>query len=128
MVTMIKRKLLKSTTLALTHGGFLISAPSAPSSLRNCMVMRLTNGLPDGFPNQRGPMSFFIDEEKKVALLFYLETHTTQTKSYNDQMVYIFGEDGYLRSVNMGPVPVPRWDLHQLVGSSYVPSLVQLQV
>ncbi|KAL1214515.1 putative F-box protein [Cardamine amara subsp. amara] len=66
--------------------------------------------------------SFFIDEEKKVVVVFDLD----EIERY--KMAYIIGENGYLKKVNLGKAFV---DLDEspygrpLVSSYYVPSLVQ---
>ncbi|KAL9831792.1 putative F-box protein [Arabidopsis thaliana] len=86
--------------------------------------MSLINGLTDDFLIRFEPKSFFIDEEKKVAVLF--DTKVTETCRY--QMAYIVGDDGYFKSVNIGVISNSHWIGGELVRSSYVPSLLQLQV
>ncbi|CAA7030652.1 unnamed protein product [Microthlaspi erraticum] len=77
-----------------------------------------------------GLRGFFIDEEKKVAVflgLYRLDETETETIGY--RMAKIVGEDGYLRSFKMEEVSNDRWESwDKFVCSSYVPSLVQLQI
>ncbi|CAA7062230.1 unnamed protein product [Microthlaspi erraticum] len=86
--------------------------------------LSLINGLPDGFSFDCEPSSFFIDEEKKIAVLFDYDGAT----NFRYQMAYIIGGDGSFKSVNTGIVSNPRFDCGKLVCSSYVPSLVHVQV
>ncbi|CAA7031126.1 unnamed protein product [Microthlaspi erraticum] len=73
--------------------------------------------------------SFFIDEEKKVAVFLSLNRFD-ETKTCGYRMVNIVGEDGYLKSFKMEEVSNYWGASHDigLVCSSYVPSLVQLQI
>ncbi|CAA7022206.1 unnamed protein product [Microthlaspi erraticum] len=89
--------------------------------------LSLINGLPDGFPKDFSPLSFFIDEENKVAVFLDLDI-INQHKYCYYEMVYIFGEDGFFKFVNTGLVWSPRTNPGMLVCSSYVSSLVQLRV
>lgn len=66
--------------------------------------------------------AFSIDEEKKVAVLFQLDRYDNKTRG--NQMAYIAGEDRYFKSLNLGFVSKSGG----LACSSYVPSLVHLQV
>ncbi|KAG7560233.1 F-box domain [Arabidopsis thaliana x Arabidopsis arenosa] len=86
--------------------------------------MSLIIGLPDGFSTFCNPRSFFIDEEKKVAVFFCIEG--TETGCY--LMAYIVGDEGYFKSVNIGVILNSQLIAGKLVCSSYDPSLVQLQV
>ncbi|XP_023639097.1 F-box protein At3g49510 isoform X2 [Capsella rubella] len=86
--------------------------------------MSLINGLPDGFSTKLSPRSFFIDEEEKVAVLFF----TYGTGTCINQMAFIVGGDGYFKSVNIGLLSNSQGTRGELVCSSYVLSLVQLQV
>ncbi|CAA7014920.1 unnamed protein product [Microthlaspi erraticum] len=64
-------------------------------------------------------MSFFIDEDKKIALV-----------SGSDHFFkgFIIGVDGYFRTVNIREAREPlEYCYNQLVFSSYAPSLVELQ-
>ncbi|ESQ50798.1 hypothetical protein EUTSA_v10023095mg [Eutrema salsugineum] len=71
--------------------------------------------------------SFFIDEEKKVAV--FLDICVNKEETCTLLMAYIIGEDGYFRSVNMGEVRYPSWQYSgKFKCSSYVPSLVKLHV
>ncbi|XP_010468083.1 PREDICTED: F-box/kelch-repeat protein At3g13680-like [Camelina sativa] len=84
--------------------------------------------------------SFFIDEEKKVAVFFGQDNKFQLTKTRCNQTANIIGQDGYFKSVNIGEAPkiIQRnifGDIdsiiycHPLVcSSSYVPSLVDLQI
>ncbi|AEE78551.2 F-box family protein [Arabidopsis thaliana] len=85
--------------------------------------MSLVNGLPDHFSMYFEAKSFFIDEEKKVVVLF----DSKEIKTCRYQMAYIVGDDGYFKSVNIGVSPNSQRKPGRLVCSSYVPSLVQLQ-
>ncbi|CAA7022253.1 unnamed protein product [Microthlaspi erraticum] len=90
--------------------------------------MTLVNAFPGGFLDDFRPISFFIDEEKKVAVLFDL-LHDYETGSCYYRMGYIFGKDGYFKYVTSGLVLNHDWNpYYSLVCSSYVPSLVQVQI
>ncbi|CAA7041748.1 unnamed protein product [Microthlaspi erraticum] len=76
--------------------------------------------------------SFFIDEEKKIAVVFDIG-RLKQTGTSRYQVAYIVGEDGYFKSVSL------HLGLHEklyngyaychpFVCSSYVPSLVQVEI
>ncbi|XP_010500653.1 PREDICTED: F-box/kelch-repeat protein At3g13680-like [Camelina sativa] len=97
--------------------------PSAVSwsKFLNVNITADLTGFPVGF--QAG--SFFIDEEKKVAVVFDLDAYLEYKFLYY-QTAHIIGEDGYIKSV-IGDGP-DNGDCHPLVFSSYVPSLVQLQI
>jgi len=76
--------------------------------------------------------SFFIDEEKKVAVVFDVDAKSYEVKTHVNQTPNIIGQDGYFKSLNIGKVGffgqiVPKYCL-PLVCSSYVPSLVHLQI
>ncbi|CAL9238768.1 unnamed protein product [Arabidopsis halleri] len=87
----------------------------------------LINGLPNHFPIYFYATSFFIDEEKKVAVIFdFIDTYRrTETGRYH--RACIVGDSGYFKSVNIGLVSNSQQKPCKLVSSSYVPSLVQLQ-
>ncbi|KAG7565042.1 Galactose oxidase/kelch beta-propeller [Arabidopsis suecica] len=85
--------------------------------------MSLVNGLRDDFSMFFEAKSFFIDEEKKVVVLF--DSKVIENCRY--QMAYIVGDDGYFNSVNIGVISNSQRKPGKLVCSSYVPSLVQLQ-
>ncbi|CAL9220659.1 unnamed protein product [Arabidopsis halleri] len=81
--------------------------------------------------------SFFIDEEENVAVVFDLDDFKGDRRRY--QTAHILGQDRYLKSVNIGEAqdldkpyepgsPTLRRLFRPLVSSSYVPSLVQLQI
>ena len=73
--------------------------------------------------------SFFIDEEKKIAVVCNVFDHKP-TKSHQkcySQTAHIIGQDGYLKSVPIGESRNHVLD-EPLVFSSYVPSLVQLGI
>ncbi|CAA7059796.1 unnamed protein product [Microthlaspi erraticum] len=70
---------------------------------------------------------FFIDEEKKVAVVFDLDRDEPTCRT---QTAYIIGEDGYYKSVKLQEaadvrMPRNRNVSHALVSSCYLPSLVQ---
>ncbi|XP_019099931.1 PREDICTED: F-box protein At3g49510-like [Camelina sativa] len=88
--------------------------------------MSPVNGFLNGLSTYFPPRSFFIDEEKKVAVFF--NNSRTKTYTYRYQMAYIVGDDGYFKSVNIGEFSNSIWNPGKLACSSYVPSLVQLQV
>ncbi|KAG7585368.1 F-box-like domain superfamily [Arabidopsis thaliana x Arabidopsis arenosa] len=84
--------------------------------------------------------SFFIDQEKKVAVVFDLElpTNDNSRRRRRYQAAHIIGEDGYLKSVTIRGAP-RTWSSDRiehytkqccvpLVCPSYVPSLVRLQI
>ncbi|CAH8256576.1 unnamed protein product [Arabidopsis lyrata] len=84
--------------------------------------------------------SFFIDQEKKVAVVFDLElpTNDNSRRRRRYQTAHIIGEDGYLKSVTIRGAP-RTWSSDRiehytkqscvpLVCPSYVPSLVRLQI
>ncbi|CAA7016788.1 unnamed protein product [Microthlaspi erraticum] len=91
----------------------------------------------NAFPVHPYAGSFFIDEEKKLAVVFDLEASGSQLEA-RYQCAHIIGEDGYLTSVNIGDAPNPRavgqvsyfirGYCLPLVCSPCVPSLVQLQI
>nr|Q1PFG1.2 RecName: Full=F-box protein At1g66490 [Arabidopsis thaliana] len=93
----------------------------------NFLKVDLTT-FPDRFYGSRSHY-FFIDEEKKVAVVFKNEPEWTMDCSY--QTAYIIGKGGYLKSVKFGETPNDRkhnnaWNINSFMLSSYVPSLVQL--
>ncbi|CAL9220460.1 unnamed protein product [Arabidopsis halleri] len=79
--------------------------------------------------------SFFIDDEKKVAVVFDLDGYK-KTETCRYQTAHIIGQDGYFKSVNIREAPnlgkpdrfgfTPSIYCVPLVSSSYVPSLVKL--
>ncbi|CAA7045777.1 unnamed protein product [Microthlaspi erraticum] len=74
--------------------------------------------------------TFFIDHEKKVAVL-YCSLEYIPTKTCWHETAYIIGEDGYSKSVVVAETPFTSeseetWH-SPVVFSSYVPSLVQLR-
>ncbi|CAL9220610.1 unnamed protein product [Arabidopsis halleri] len=82
--------------------------------------------------------SFFIDEEKKVAVVFDVDAQYYEVKTHCNQTANIIGQDGYFKSLNIGEAPnlgklnmfgriTPKY-CRPLVCSSYVPSLVHLQI
>lgn len=75
--------------------------------------------------------SFFIDEEKKIAVVFVLE----RAKACRYQTAHVIGQDGYFKSVRIREAPDLGNTFHHherycapLVCSSYRPCLVQLQI
>ncbi|CAA7062661.1 unnamed protein product [Microthlaspi erraticum] len=100
--------------------------PNAVSwSIFFTLDLSLVNGLPDGFANYFAPTSFFIDEEKKVAVLFDLDIHD-QARNFRYQMAYVVGGDGYFKSVNTRILSNHWVNRSRLVRTSYVPSLVHV--
>ncbi|ESQ44757.1 hypothetical protein EUTSA_v10003403mg [Eutrema salsugineum] len=65
-------------------------------------------------------ISFFIDEENKVAVCF--EEIFQEESDNNNNIVYIIGEDIF-REVNLGDSDAERWSSRMF---SYIPSLVQI--
>ncbi|CAA7039031.1 unnamed protein product [Microthlaspi erraticum] len=68
--------------------------------------------------------SFFVEEEKKLAVVFDLEKSNESTKHRLGNAAYVIGEKGCLKVVNLGEsngccIPL-------VCSSSYVPSLVQV--
>lgn len=79
--------------------------------------------------------SFFINEENQVAVVFDLDEYKG-SETCRNQTAYIIGQDEYFKSVNIGEAPnlgrpekyAPHIYCRPLVCSSYVPSLVPLQI
>ncbi|CAA7041747.1 unnamed protein product [Microthlaspi erraticum] len=74
--------------------------------------------------------SFFIDEEKKIAVVFGA-SRPKQEWASRYQVAYIIGEDGYLKSVSLHlglHDKLYNGYCHPFVCSSYIPSLVQVQI
>ncbi|CAA7053051.1 unnamed protein product [Microthlaspi erraticum] len=86
--------------------------------------------LPGFFVNHSAG-SFFIDEEKKFAVVLVLQN----TKACRYHIAHIIGQDGYLELVNLGEAPclgpISGWEpgiyYTPLVCSSYVPCLDVLE-
>ncbi|KAJ4886959.1 putative F-box protein [Raphanus sativus] len=94
---------------------------------------------------QHDGASFFIDEDKKIAVVFHLDS-SDQMTYYDDDLIgengsyevtcndtaYIIGEKGYFRKVGLGegvkdPSPLNLGEYCPLVcSSSYIPSLVRI--
>ncbi|CAA7048274.1 unnamed protein product [Microthlaspi erraticum] len=73
--------------------------------------------------------SFFIDEEKKAAVVFDVDGYEWTPETCRYQTAYVFGQDGYFKAVNIGEAPhLGKHGIYlcPLVCSSYYPSLVQL--
>ncbi|KAJ4876409.1 F-box/kelch-repeat protein [Raphanus sativus] len=83
------------------------------------------NGFPDDFSNDTDAETFFIDEEKKVAVVSDVwEDEPTKDETCYSQTAHIIGQDGYLKSTTC-----PKYRVEEaLVFSSYVPSLVQVGI
>ncbi|XP_020890322.1 F-box protein At1g59680 [Arabidopsis lyrata subsp. lyrata] len=73
-----------------------------------------------GFPKNFEPASFFIDEEKKVAVVSEDEYLYFTNETCRYQTLYIIGEDGYFKSFKIRCSDSPEF-------SSYAPSLVHIQ-
>jgi len=100
-----------------------------PSAVSWSMFLKLDMRPLTGFQFMVDGGSFFIDEEKKVAVVFDLTKHK-QTVTRRYQTAYIIGQDGYFKPVSLGEAPY-LGDPHELyclplVCPSYAPSLVQL--
>ncbi|XP_010468273.1 PREDICTED: F-box/kelch-repeat protein At3g16740-like [Camelina sativa] len=67
--------------------------------------------------------SFFVDEEKKVAVVFDIDRGTGMVTGM-DCFAYIIGKDGYFKKVDLGD---PSEDCSFPLMCSYVPSLVQIE-
>ncbi|KAG2291370.1 hypothetical protein Bca52824_038039 [Brassica carinata] len=68
--------------------------------------------------------SFFIDEEKKVAVVF--DRGLNDSSRQYATTAFIVGEEGYFTSVNIGKEPTRSGSYHPpLVSSSYLSSLLQ---
>ncbi|KAF3515223.1 hypothetical protein F2Q69_00009079 [Brassica cretica] len=69
--------------------------------------------------------SFFIDEEKKVAVVF--DRGLNDSSRHYATTAFIVGEEGYFTSVNIGKKPTRSGSYHPpLVSSSYLSSLLQI--
>ncbi|EOA32902.1 hypothetical protein CARUB_v10016227mg [Capsella rubella] len=85
-----------------------------------------------GFQREDEAGSFFIDEEKKVAVVFNLDRKSDKRskKKRCYPTAYVFGERGYLRKVVLGEAVEARKDGYHrcplVCSSSYVPSLVKI--
>ncbi|KAJ4903725.1 F-box/kelch-repeat protein [Raphanus sativus] len=71
--------------------------------------------------------SFLVDEEKKIAVVFFLET----VSGCVYQTAHVFGQDGYFKSVRIREAMELEDSLNKiyyppLLCSSYLPSLLQL--
>ncbi|KAG7577785.1 F-box-like domain superfamily [Arabidopsis thaliana x Arabidopsis arenosa] len=66
--------------------------------------------------------SFFVDEEKKVAVVFDIDMRDTYTEM--GSYAYIIGEDGYFKKVDLGE---PSKEYSFPIMCSYVPGLVQIK-
>ncbi|KAG7585241.1 F-box associated interaction domain [Arabidopsis thaliana x Arabidopsis arenosa] len=73
-----------------------------------------------GFPKVFEPASFFIDKEKKVAVVSEDEYLYRPNETCRYQTLYIIGEDGYFKSFKIRCSDSPEL-------SSYAPSLVHIQ-
>ncbi|KAG7588262.1 F-box domain, partial [Arabidopsis suecica] len=73
-----------------------------------------------GFPKVFEPASFFIDEEKKVAVVSEGEYSFRTNETCRYQTLYIIGEDGYFKSFKIRCSDSPEL-------SSYAPSLVLVE-
>ncbi|CAA7041994.1 unnamed protein product [Microthlaspi erraticum] len=71
--------------------------------------------------------TFFIDDEKKVAVVCGFGEHRPTKKCWY-HTAYIIGEDGYFKSVDIGEtLSANFFYCNPVMFSSYVPSLVQLK-
>ncbi|CAN6996981.1 unnamed protein product [Brassica oleracea var. botrytis] len=63
--------------------------------------------------------SFFLDQEKRVVVVFDKDTDMRFTRN----IAYVIGEGGYFRQVDLGE----SVEYHRPFGCSYVPSLAQIK-
>lgn len=83
------------------------------------------NGFPDDFAYESLYASFFMDEEKKIAVVFNLsKDKPTKSQICYSQAAHIIGQDVYLKGVSIAKARNRVVD-EPLVFTSYVPSLVQ---
>ncbi|XP_010451423.1 PREDICTED: putative F-box protein At4g17200 [Camelina sativa] len=103
-----------------------------PTAVSWSMFLRVDMKPLTGFQFDEESGSFFIDQEKKVAVVFDLDRYR-RFEIHRYQTAYIIGEDGYFKIVNLREAP----DLGKpdkfyafcyplLSSSNYSPSLVQL--
>ncbi|KAL1189692.1 F-box protein [Cardamine amara subsp. amara] len=100
--------------------------PNAVSWSNNVFLSLDMTPLVDlGFrPGDGSDVSFFIDEEKKVAVLFGKDTREgNRDINPTRNVVYVIGVDGSFTKSNLGESP---YQSCYPLGCSYVPSLVQL--
>ncbi|CAA7031125.1 unnamed protein product [Microthlaspi erraticum] len=100
-----------------------ISTKTEPNAISWSIFLRIDVREFDYFDLKR----YFIDEEKKVAAFLGLN-RLDEADPCGYRMANIIGEDGYLRSFKMDEVYWRARDGVVFVCSSYVPSLVQLQI
>ncbi|EOA32641.1 hypothetical protein CARUB_v10015936mg [Capsella rubella] len=93
--------------------GIWISTMTEPNAALWTKFLEVDLIALDGFPGGFTPGSFFIDEEKHVAILF--------DRRRNHPKANIIGEDGAFKSLNVGYHP-PRDFVY------YVPSLVSVKI
>ncbi|CAA7042481.1 unnamed protein product [Microthlaspi erraticum] len=84
------------------------------------------NGFLDEFVYDFDYGSFFIDEEKKVAVVFY-DYYEDDPSENNLLGAGIIGEDGHFKFLDLGEA-WKKGFCEPFMFSSYVPSLVQLQL
>ncbi|KAG2294399.1 hypothetical protein Bca4012_004516 [Brassica carinata] len=82
-----------------------------------------------GFQFHHDGASFFIDEEKKVALVFQIDE--SEMTCYDT--AYLIGENGYFEKVGLGEAEKPQWSANNVgeycplvCSCSFVPSLVHI--
>ncbi|ESQ46364.1 hypothetical protein EUTSA_v10000447mg, partial [Eutrema salsugineum] len=77
-----------------------------PNALSWTKFLEVDMSLLTGFPVDPFAGSFFIDEEKKGAMVFDLDRNDETTKTCRRyQTAHIIGDDGYFKSVNIGEAP-----------------------
>ncbi|ESQ29239.1 hypothetical protein EUTSA_v10024142mg [Eutrema salsugineum] len=77
-----------------------------PNALSWTKFLEVDMSLLTGFPVDPFAGSFFIDEEKKVVVVFDLDSNDEPTETCRRyQTAHIIGDDGYFKSVNIGEVP-----------------------
>ncbi|CDY69763.1 BnaCnng65220D [Brassica napus] len=82
-----------------------------------------------GFQFHHDGASFFIDEEKKVAVVFQIDE--SEMTCYDT--AYLIGENGYFEKVGLGEAEKPQWSANNVgeycplvCSCSFVPSLVHI--
>ncbi|WZZ09174.1 hypothetical protein YC2023_095095 [Brassica napus] len=99
--------------------------PNAISTWSKFLKVDLTIKQPRHPLVHRNHGSFFIDEEKKVAVVF--DIGLNDSSRHYATTAFIVGEEGYFTSVNIGKEPTRSGSYHPpLVSSSYLPSLLQI--
>ncbi|CAA7036334.1 unnamed protein product [Microthlaspi erraticum] len=96
-----------------------------PNSVSWSRFLKVDMNPLSGFQFFYRAASFFIDEEKKVAVVFDFDSSDNSNKTVRYNAAYIVGVDGYFKSVCLGEAR-DRWCRPLVCSSSYLPSLVQI--